>query len=147
MRLRLGRGFARRAAMMPLLLLVPSPPPPPPTPAFLQMQDFQFFDQEKIKALFQREFELTNQKRSILHHAKDLRSQVAKERRAASKATGETGVASHEVCSADYSSLSKLLHAMLSRQGKVRDVMLLGKSTLPSALRSHGSPDHGVHFQ
>ena len=49
------------------------------------MHDFQFFDQDRIKELFQREFELSNQKRSIMRTIKDMRTQEARQRRAASK--------------------------------------------------------------
>lgn len=56
------------------------------------MYDFQFFDQDAIRASFQREFELTNQRRSILHTAKNIRQQIARERRAAAKAIGEEAV-------------------------------------------------------
>jgi len=61
-------------------------------PKSIQMHDFQFFNQERIKELFQREFELTNQKKSLIRTVKDLRIQEARERRAAAKAVGEEAV-------------------------------------------------------
>ena len=62
------------------------------------MHDFQFFDQARIKELFQREFELTNQKKALQRTVKDLRIQEARERRAAAKAVGEDAVEKMMVC-------------------------------------------------
>ena len=59
------------------------------------MHDFQFFNQERIKELFQKEFELSNQKRSIIRTVKDMRTQEARERRNAAKAVGEDAVQRH----------------------------------------------------
>eukprot|EP00750_Incisomonas_marina_P004267 INCI13456.10.p1 GENE.INCI13456.10~~INCI13456.10.p1 ORF type:complete len:950 (-),score=209.41 INCI13456.10:1722-4571(-) len=64
-------------------------------PKSIQMHDFQFFNQERIKELFQKEFELSNQKRSIIRTVKDMRTQEARERRNAAKAVGEDAVQRH----------------------------------------------------